>query len=152
MKRRVFLLTLLCLALAGAVVAADTGSGDMDTSRNCTHCGMDRKAYGYGRMLIQYKDGGQVGVCSLHCAVTEMNTGTGRAIKALLVADRDSRALIPVEQATWVVGGKKRGVMTTQPKWAFATLAAAQAFVSAHGGAVASWAEALAAARAEPPR
>ncbi len=42
---------------------------DIDAHRSCASCGMDRKAYGYSRMLIQYEDGAMVGTCSLHCAV-----------------------------------------------------------------------------------
>jgi nitrous oxide reductase accessory protein NosL len=42
--------------------------------------------------------------------------------------------------------------MTTRAKWAFATRAAAEAFVAAHGGAVATWDEARAAAREDLAR
>jgi copper chaperone NosL len=41
---------------------------DIKEHRDCIYCGMDRKAYGFSRMLIRYDDGTAVGVCSVHCA------------------------------------------------------------------------------------
>jgi hypothetical protein len=108
---------------------------------------MDRKMYGYSRMLIHYEDGSQAGVCSIHCAVAEMNESKDRKLGSILVADRDSRELIRVDKAFWVMGGRKRGVMTNNPKWAFATSATAGAFIAANGGRLSSWDEVLAAAR-----
>ena len=108
---------------------------------------MDRKAYGFSRMLVQYEDGTTVGTCSLHCAVIELDAHSGRAVKALLVADRDSRTLLEAEKAIWVMGGKKRGVMTERPKWAFQSREDAEVFIRANGGKVVTWADALAAAR-----
>jgi len=151
MRQNILFISLLAMIFCGVVGAVAQGRDDIDSHRKCAHCGMDRKAYGYSRMLVEYVDGGQVGLCSLHCAVTELDANKGRAVKALLVADRDSRTLLAVKKAVWVIGGKKRGVMTQQPKWAFATAAAARAFVKANGGTVVSWDEALKAAREEVP-
>jgi len=120
---------------------------DIDIHRDCAYCGMDRKAYGFSRMLIQYEDGTEVGVCSLHCALIEIDAHQGGRIKALLVADRDTRTLIDVEKVTWVLGGKKGGVMTKRAKWAFASKHAADKFIAANGGKIVSWDETLAAAR-----
>jgi copper chaperone NosL len=122
---------------------------DLDAHRSCANCNMDRKAYGYSRMLIQYEDGAMVGTCSLHCAVVELDANQGRTVKSLRVADRDSRALIEVEHAIWVMGGGKRGVMTQHPTWAFQSKAGAEAFIKANGGKIITWAEALATAREE---
>lgn len=124
-------------------------TSDIDEHRDCSYCGMDRKAYGFSRMLIRYEDGAVVGVCSLHCTVIELDANPGRAVHSLLVADRDSRTLIEAEKAVWVMGGKKRGVMTEQPKWAFLTKEAAEAFISSYEGKIVTWSEALAAAREE---
>jgi nitrous oxide reductase accessory protein NosL len=130
--------------LAGTFALA---GDDIDTHRSCAFCGMDRKAYGFSRMLILYEDGVEAGVCSLHCAVIELDTNKDRKVRALLVADREERNLIPAETAFWVLGGSKRGVMTQRPKWAFRTMAAAENFVRTYGGTVITWNEALAAAR-----
>lgn len=138
------------LVLAGALVAAGAlaaGQEDLPRLRECSHCGMDRKAYGYSRALVRYQDGGEVGTCSLHCAVTELDAHPGKELKELLVADRDTHQLLESTTATWVMGGRKRAVMAARPKWAFATPEAAAAFVRDHGGEVIDWPRALAAAR-----
>jgi nitrous oxide reductase accessory protein NosL len=137
-------LVLVLLSIAVTVVVA---GNDIDEYRSCSQCGMDRKAYGYSRMVITYDNGSRVGVCSLHCAVTEMNEHKVSAVKSLLVADRNSRALVEAEKAFWVVGGSKRGVMTQNPKWAFATKDAAQSFVNSNGGRITGWDAVLLAAR-----
>jgi hypothetical protein len=108
---------------------------------------MERKAFGYSRMVVTYEDGTSAGVCSLHCAVTEMNAKPGKAVRKLEVADRDALTLVDAGTATWVLGGSKRGVMATRAKWAFGTPAAAEAFVRKHGGEIVAWDRALAAAR-----
>lgn len=136
--------TFTLLSIAVALVAA---GNDIDEYRSCSNCGMDRKAYGYSRMLVNYKDGTSVGTCSLHCAVTDIDTQKGRDAASLLVADRDTRSLISVEKAFWVIGGKKRGVMTQRAKWAFTTKEAAQSFVDAYGGKISDWDAVLLAAR-----
>ncbi len=148
MKQRIvfIILAAVLFCMARTIVFAQD---DIKDQRSCVNCGMDRKAYGYSRMLIQYEDGTALGVCSLHCAVVELDANPGRKMRALLVADRDSRTLINAEQANWVMGGKKRGVMTQQPKWAFQSKDGAEAFIKANGGKLVTWTEALAAAREE---
>jgi nitrous oxide reductase accessory protein NosL len=136
----------LLMANALPVLAHD----DLEKHRSCAHCGMDRKAYGYSRMLIVSANGNQTGVCSLHCAVTEMNAHPEQKIAELLVADRNTHDIIAASKAFWVMGGRKRGVMTRNPKWAFASPEAAQRFISDHGGNITPWDEVLAAARKEP--
>jgi len=136
------------LFLAGAPAPAQD---DIDRHSSCGHCGMSRKAYGYSRMLIRYQDGSEAGVCSLHCAAVELAASGGRTVKSILVADRGTRELIDAGTAIWVMGGRKRGVMTQHPKWAFASRGAAEAFVREHGGEIVPWADALRAAREESP-
>jgi copper chaperone NosL len=125
---------------------------DIEAHRDCPHCGMDRKAFGYSRMLILYEDGTESGVCSIHCALVDINENQGRKVKTILVADRKSRILIDAEKAIWVLGGKKSGVMTKHPKWAFGSKESAQQFIDANGGEIASWEETLAAAREDLQR
>ena len=151
MEKRIFfvLLAVVLFCMTRTIVFAQD---DINDHRACGNCSMDRKAFGYSRMLIQYEDGSAQGVCSLYCAVVELDANPGHKVKALLVADRDSRTLIDAEQASWVTGGKKRGVMTQQPKWAFQSRDGAEAFIKANGGKLVTWAEALAAAREEAAR
>jgi copper chaperone NosL len=146
MKWRMFLLfstVAIVLSLFSLSAFADT---DIDRDRDCKHCGMDRKAYGYSRMLVEYKDGKKVGTCSLHCVVTELNSKSGEVI-SFKAADRNTRQLIDAEKAVWVIGGSKRGVMTMRAKWAFTTREAAKIFVDEYGGTITTWSEALAAAK-----
>jgi hypothetical protein len=136
----------MLLFLCALTAFADS---DIDQFRDCKQCGMDRKAYGYSRMLVEYKNGTKTGTCSLHCVATELANGKSGEISSFKVADRDTTKLIDAEKAVWVIGGSKRGVMTMQAKWAFSTKEAARKFIDAYGGKLATWNEALAAAKAE---
>jgi copper chaperone NosL len=140
-------LLFLAIAVIGIYPGALSAQEDITAHRSCIHCGMDRKAYGFSRMLVHYDDGSSVGACSLRCVVVELDANPGRTVKMILVADRTERTLIDAMKAVWVMGGVKRGVMTSRPKWAFSSLASAEAFVGNYGGAVVTWDVALAAAR-----
>jgi copper chaperone NosL len=140
---------LICLFFLLVVPLTALSGNDIDQHRSCTICGMDRKAYGYSRMLIQYEDGSTIGVCSLHCAFQYMLAHTDTPVKNIFVADRSSHSLIDARQAVWVIGGSKRGVMTKVPKWAFETQASAENFIKAYGGKIVTWEEVLAAAQEE---
>ncbi|KAB0670432.1 NosL family protein [Oryzomonas sagensis] len=149
MISRILVILTFAIGAFACLAAPAPAQDDIREHRSCTTCGMDRKAYGYSRMLIHYRDGGRAGVCSLHCAVTELDANKRRPVTSILVADRDTRLLIDAGKAIWVIGGRKRGVMTQRPKWAFGTEAAARSFIAANGGTTANWAEALAAAQGE---
>ena len=147
--------SIICILAAAQLIAAGTivfAQSDIEDHRSCVNCGMDRKTYGFSRMLVLYEDGGAAGVCSLHCAVIALGANQRRTIKSLLVADRSTRMLINAEKAIWVMGGRKKGVMTQRPKWAFESKAEADGFIEAYGGKLASWTEALAAAREDAAR
>jgi nitrous oxide reductase accessory protein NosL len=153
MKLRISII--ICILTAAQLCTAGTtvfAQPDIEDHRSCVYCGMDRKAYGFSRVLVLYEDGGAAGICSLHCAVVELDANQRRKVKSLLVADRVTRTLIDAEKAFWVMGGKKSGVMTQRPKWAFESKAAAEAFIEEYGGKIVSWTEAFAAAREEASR
>jgi copper chaperone NosL len=140
---------LVLIMIVAAFSAAATADDDIEQHRSCAQCGMDRKAYAYSRMLIIYEDGA-AGVCSLHCAAKELASHSTRTVREILSADRNSRALLPARTAVWVMGGSKRGVMTTVPKWAFRAKDDAEAFVRTFGVKIITWEEALAEANKEP--
>lgn len=133
----------------GYMAAAGAPPADVVQHRSCAHCGMDREKFAYSRMLITYTDGATVGVCSLQCAVTEMKSNRGKAIKSVEVANLNSKKLVNAEKAIWVTGGSKRGVMTMVPKWAFARKSDALAFIKKNGGSLATYKEAVALAEKE---
>ena len=110
---------------------------------SCSYCGMDRTKFGHSRMLVEYQDGGEVGTCSIHCMALEFANAIDRMPKNLLVADYLSGELLMAEQAVWVLGGDKRGVMTSRAKWAFKQQADADAFIAAHGGTIANFDQAM---------
>lgn len=149
MPRILISLLTLFLALGGLLVTTALAVDDIHSHRQCSECGMDRKAYGFSRMLLVYADGKEVGVCSLHCAVEAMDRRKDQPVQALRVADRNTHELLPAEQAIWVLGGKKRGVMTRRAKWAFQEKSAAESFIKEYGGEIVTWEEALTAARAD---
>ena len=149
MSVRFIVTCFLILALVGLSGTTVRAQDDIDEHRACAVCGMDRKAYGYSRMLVRYADGSRTGVCSLRCAVVDMDAHKDRQVASLHVADRTTRVLVDADKAVWVMGGQKRGVMTSKPKWAFATEAAARSFVQDYGGTITPWAAVLAAAREE---
>jgi nitrous oxide reductase accessory protein NosL len=130
------LILLLSSALAGVMDA-------VEAPITCKKCGMDRNAYAHSRMLIVYADGTNVGVCSLHCAAAVLQDNNARQIATLKVADYATKVLLDAGTAVWVVGGKKMGVMTVLPKWAFASAEGAHKFVEESGGDVSSFEQAM---------
>lgn len=136
-------LLVLGLTLFVAPGAFAAPPADIAQSPSCRYCGMDREKFGHSRMLIAYEDGSSVATCSLHCAAVELAITIDKVPAAVRVADYDSRELIDAETAVWVLGGAKKGVMTGQAKWAFATKAAAERFIKENGGALAGFEEAI---------
>lgn len=136
---------------SGHMNEASAGSSHVDVVKHnaCKYCGMDREKFAHSRMLVTYSDGSSVGVCSIHCLVTELKVNKGKVVKTVEVADLNSKKLIDVEKATWVIGGDKKGVMTKIPKWAFAQKEDAVAFISKNGGKLAAYKEVLALAEIE---
>jgi copper chaperone NosL len=136
---------LTVLIMSSTICALD----DITKHRDCMYCGMDRKAYGFSRMLLSYADGTVVGVCSLHCAAIELESHPARNVKRIEVADRNTRTLIDAEKAYWVIGGDKPGVMSRTGTWAFAEKKDAEEFLKEHGGRLASFKDALGGASRE---
>ena len=134
----------LYLTAVTAVLAASPT--DVAKSPSCRHCGMDRGKFSHSRMLIEYEDGSTVATCSLHCTAVELANTIDKIPSMVSVADYDSKELIDAEKAVWVMGGSKKGVMTGQAKWAFASRESAERFIKANGGSIASFDEAIKAA------
>ncbi|PLX84539.1 MAG: NosL family protein [Desulfuromonas sp.] len=135
--------TLMILLLSGLVFA---GTQDFEQHPTCDYCGMHRVKFAHSRMLITYEDGGTVGTCSLRCAALELAIAIDRQPVSIQVGDYNSKRLIDAEQATWVVGGDRPGVMTRRAKWAFKEESDAQKFIDEHGGEQATAEQAISAA------
>ena len=139
----------LILIMLVLVPLAATAKVIVENPEKCIQCGMDRAVFAHSRMLISYADGTGAGVCSLHCAVTEIQRNEKKLVNSLMVADYSHHKLIDSGTAHWVVGGSKNGVMTSEAKWAFAGREEAQRFVKEHGGIIRSFDQALDAASKE---
>jgi copper chaperone NosL len=134
----------ICVAflLTGFSAFAQT-TEDIKKHPTCKYCGMDRDKFNYSRMLTTYNDDSEFASCSIHCAAIDLAASMGKAPKALLVADYNTKKLIDAEKATWVIGGKKPGVMTKLAKWAFEKPEDAMAFVKENEGKVANFDDAM---------
>ena len=141
MKRIMLLAIGLSLAIAPMALAAPPA--DVTQSPACRHCGMDRDKFAHSRMLVTYEDGSQTATCSLHCTAVELANAIDKTPTLLQVADYDSKELLDVDKAAWVLGGSKNGVMTSRAKWAFASKEAAERFIQANGGSMGSFDEAI---------
>ncbi|HEY6839394.1 MAG TPA: nitrous oxide reductase accessory protein NosL [Geobacteraceae bacterium] len=124
-------------------------AGSVEPPVACEQCGMDRSAFAKTRTLIVYADGTSEGTCSFQCAITRTRRHGEREVKVVKVADYVSGKLIDAGSATWVTGGKEAGVMTSLPKWAFASEVEARKFIEKHGGTVTQYEEVLRLAAAE---
>jgi nitrous oxide reductase accessory protein NosL len=104
---------------------------------------MDRRQYAHSRMLIAYGEETTTGVCSIHCAASEISVNRAKTVVNMLVADYNTRDLIPAEKAFWVIGGNKTGVMTKRAKWAFKEKGQADGFIKENGGRHARFQDAM---------
>jgi nitrous oxide reductase accessory protein NosL len=128
--------------LTGVAVYAET-LPDIQAHKNCKYCGMDREKFAHSRMLTEYSDGSSFGSCSIHCTAIDLAQTFDKQPKAIMVADYNQKNLIDAEKASWVIGGKKPGVMTKTAKWAFADKKDAEAFIKENGGKLATFEDAM---------
>ena len=123
---------------------------DIEKYPRCPYCGMDRKQNHATRMLIQYSDDLPDGVCSLHCAAISLSINIDREPKAIWVADNGAageiKPLVDVDRATYLIGSRIKGVMSTRSKVAYGTSDAAKAARVANGGETVDFTQVLLAA------
>ncbi len=144
MKKIYFFGLLIGFFLAGPICGF--AQEDLKKYPACKYCSMDREKYSYSRILIEYDDETSEGACSLHCAAVELAIKIDKTPKAILVGDYNTKMLIDVEKAFWVIGGSKMGVMTSRAKWAFANKADAEKFIAENQGDLAAFDQAIKAA------
>jgi len=141
MKKTLFAIVVAAFfwSCAGIVFAGD----DIQKAPSCIHCGMDRAKFAHSRMFVVYDDGSTVGTCSIHCLAIDLAINIDKTPDSIQVADYTSKKLIDAETASWVIGGKKHGVMSKQAKWAFAQKEAAEKFITDNGGTLADFDQAM---------
>ena len=144
MKKGLFFVTLLVasLLLSGITLAQD----DMKKHAACKYCGMNRTQFAHSRIFIEYEDGSTEGTCSVHCSAIDFALNIDKTPKTIYVGDYNTKQLIDVERAIWIIGGNKPGVMTKRAKWAFARKEDAEKFRSENGGDLATFDQAIKAA------
>ncbi len=144
MKRSILIGGLIGLMVAffSMAVLAQVAE-DIQKFPKCKYCGMDRQMFAHSRMLVEYDDGSSMGTCSIHCTGVDMALHIGKTSKANMVGDYKTKKLIDAERASWIIGGKKPGVMTQNAKWAFASQDDAQAFLKENGGRMGSFDDAM---------
>lgn len=139
MKTLISSLVVLLFLVARVGLGLAETAPDIAKHPSCAYCGMDRQQFAHSRVLIIYEDGSEFGACSIHCAALNLVVSLDKNPKQMLVADFNQKNLVEAEKATWVIGGDKPGVMTKNAKWAFATPAAAEAFIREHKGKMANF-------------
>jgi nitrous oxide reductase accessory protein NosL len=140
------------LVIAALLISATVSTAaekKVEAPADCQQCGMNRTTFGQSRMVVTYKDGSSTGTCSINCVAVDMKKQPGKEVNSFQVGDYNSKNLIDAKSAVWVIGGKKKGVMTQVAKWAFADKKAAEAFIKDNGGKLATFDEALKAAEGE---
>ena len=100
---------------------------------SCVRCGMNLIMF-YKTSHIAEKDAKHYQYCSIHCL--EDHLGEGVTLKNPKVVDVDSLEFIPVRNAHYVVGSKKRGTMTRVSKYAFLDKSMAEKFKAKYGGEI----------------
>ena len=123
---------------------------DLAKHPKCPYCGMDRKQFHHSRMIVHYADDVADGTCSLHCSAISLSLNIDRDPKALWVGDNaaagDTKPLVEVDKASFLVGSKLPGVMTARSKVAYGNADAAKASQAANGGELTDFDGALLAA------
>ena len=113
----------------------------------CPYCGMDRKEHHRARMLVQYSDDLNDGVCSIHCLSLSLGVNIDREPKNIWGPDYGStvepRPLVPVDQMTYLIGADLKHAMTKRSKHSFASVDVAKEFQTKHGGILAKFDDAL---------
>ena len=122
-----------------AMVAGREIGDDITSHPKCAYCGMDRKQYAYSRVLLKYRDGSEVGLCSVHCAGLDLALHPEKVPARIMVGTYDRGNLVDAEKAVWVLGGAKHGTMSIRGKWAFEKKEDAEEFMRDFGGSIADF-------------
>jgi copper chaperone NosL len=141
MKKQI--LPVLVIACALSIGGIAFGDSDINEFPFCKHCGMDRDQLAHSRMVVVYDDGTSVGTCSIHCMAIELALYMDKTPRSLQVGDYISKKLIDAENAFWVIGGNRPGVMTKQAKWAFEKKEDAEKFITQSGGYLSTFDDAM---------
>ncbi len=99
----------------------------------CAICGMDLVKF-YKTSYAATHNDKEYQYCSIHCLSDHL--GEGIELKNPKVVDVTTLKFIPVLEAYYVVGSRKKGTMSKVSKYAFSSLKAAEIFQSKYGGEI----------------
>ncbi len=106
---------------------------DGKNRQSCVICGMDLVKFYKTSYSATYNEK-EYQYCSIHCLSDHL--GEGIELKNPKVVDVTTLKLIPVLEAYYVVGSRKKGTMSKVSKYAFSSLKAAEIFQSKYGGEI----------------
>lgn len=128
-------------------VDPDPLKNELEKYPRCPYCGMGRAKWHHSRHLVVYDDGLVDGTCSIHCLAISLSLNLDRGPKAIYAADFGAEGkpnpLIPVDQASYLVGSGLPGTMSATSKMAFVSPEAAKTAHAEHGGELADFDQAL---------
>jgi len=104
-----------------------------ENKKYCAMCGMNLVKYYKTNHAAMYKNK-QYQYCSIHCLEEHLEKGI--TLKNPMVVDISSLNFIPVMDAVYVVGSKKKGTMSHVSKYAFKSLRDAKDFQKEFGGEI----------------
>lgn len=125
----------------------DPLQNDLEKYPRCPYCGMKRAQWHHSRHLVHYDDGLADGTCSIHCLAISLSLNLDRGPRAIYAADfaaeTNPKPLIPVDDATYLIGSSLPGTMTANSKMAFASVDVAKAAQGEKGGELSDFDQAL---------
>jgi len=105
-----------------------------DKKEHCAICGMNLVMFYKTSHVATDSNGTAHQYCSLHCLADHLSQGA--ELENPQVVDVTSLKFIPVQEAYYVVGSKKRGTMSKVSKYAFKSLDDAKKFQAQNGGKI----------------
>ena len=129
----------LLLVLGAWGSASSLGGADLQEFPSCPICGMNRQKLASSRVYARFSDGSRLGTCSVFCLGAFMISHLDKIPQSLSVADLNTKKLVEMAKAHWVIVDHKPGVMTKKAKWAFAQKADALKYIKANGGRLADY-------------
>jgi nitrous oxide reductase accessory protein NosL len=117
----------------------------------CPNCGMMINMWARTRHSFHHPEG-DFTTCSIRCMADKAVSSGAEPSKGQVALYLDPDKMVPVEDATYVIGSAAAGTMTMKSKIAFADKAAAEQFASSYGGQVVDFQGAYAAAKMELPK
>jgi len=118
----------------------------------CPNCGMMINMWARTRHSFHHPEEGDMTTCSIRCLADKTVSSGAESTDIQVAMYIDPDKMMPVEEATYVIGSTAPGTMTMKSKIAFADKAAAEEFASSYGGEVVDFQEAFAAAKMELPK